>query len=297
MPRLRIVVFAAAAAMVFGVPASYAATVTVATDPTPSKSTTIFTAEPGETNDLDVSLLMVFTDLGAPLTAGEGCTSLGPNSAYCFAPNVDAYLRDGDDNARVLVNGIGRVFAGSGNDTVVADSFGAYTVVYGEGGADDIAANGEGGQIADGGPGDDVIHAGGFAGDASAFGRGGSDTIYFSTYIGGVATLDGGDGADTIIARPSGYPSTAVGGNGDDTIIVQGVSLFTPGGSYSVIGGAGDDTLTGGAYDDTIDGGNGRDSIDVQGGGVDTVTCGAGVDVVHFDASDTIAADCEVALS
>src|SRR6266508_3508894 len=277
MPRLRIVVFAAAAAMVFGVPASYAATVTVATDPTPSKSTTIFTAEPGETNDLDVSLLMVFTDLGAPLTAGEGCTSLGPNSAYCFAPNVDAYLRDGDDNARVLVNGIGRVFAGSGNDTVVADSFGAYTVVYGEGGADDIAANGEGGQIADGGPGDDVIHAGGFAGDASAFGRGGSDTIYFSTYIGGVATLDGGDG--------------------DDTIIVQGVSLFTPGGSYSVIGGAGDDTLTGGAYDDTIDGGNGRDSIDVQGGGVDTVTCGAGVDVVHFDASDTIAADCEVALS
>ena len=39
-----------------------------------------------------------------------------------------------------------------------------------------------------------------------------------------------------------------------------------------------------------------RDYIDVRDGGADSVSCGPGKDVVLYDASDTIASDCEIAL-
>ena len=85
-----------------------------------------------------------------------------------------------------------------------------YTVVYGENGDDDIAANGEGGQIADGGQGDDIVRADGFFGNSWGYGSGGSDTITFSVAARGVGFLDGGDGPDTILAHASGEPSTAL---------------------------------------------------------------------------------------
>jgi Ca2+-binding RTX toxin-like protein len=295
--RLATVIVLAGALAMLSASVSYAGTVSVVAAPDPPfHPVAVFTAEPGETNQLDVTIFMVFTDTGAPLTAGDGCASLGPNSAFCFSANVDAYLRDGNDDARFIVNGIGRLFAGNGNDHVIADSFGSYTVVYGENGDDDIAANGEGGQIADGGPGDDIVRAGGFFGNSWGYGRGGSDTIYFSVATSGVGLLDGGDGPDTILAHPSGEQSTALGGNGDDTIVIQTTPPVVPGGSYFISGGNGDDTLVGGPFDDTIDGGNGSDSIDASDGGADTIACGAGNDVVHADATDTVASDCEVVL-
>ncbi len=68
------------------------------------------------------------------------------------------------------------------------------------------------------------------------------------------------------------------------------------GGGLTVSGGGGADTIIGGVFADTIDGGVDRDYIDVLDGGADTVSCGLGTDVVRHDATDTIAADCEILL-
>ena len=162
----------------------------------------VFQASNGETNNLDVTggNGFVFMDSLALLTAGAGCAVKPDSSATCEAGTtvVEAHLRDQDDIAHVLISGTASVWAGSGDDNVVADSFSGATFVYGEGGDDDIAANGEGGQLADGGSGNDIVHAGGFAGNGTGLGGSGTDIIRFQTVLGGNATLDGGTGDDTI---------------------------------------------------------------------------------------------------
>ena len=63
---------------------------------------------------------------------------------------------------------------------MVADSFGAFTRVYGQGGDDEVSAGGEGSQLTDGGSGDDIVNAGGFAGNATGIGGSGTDIVYFT---------------------------------------------------------------------------------------------------------------------
>jgi Ca2+-binding RTX toxin-like protein len=287
--RLRVGIVLVAAAL--ALPASlYAATVSVE-----APNLAVFNANPGETNVLETTLAFLVTDTGAPLVAGTGCVQLGPNSASCPAQNFDAFLRDGNDSALVVVNGIGRVFAGPGNDDVGADSFGSSTLLFGEAGNDVLDAFGETGQIADGGPGNDDLRAGSFLGSASAFGGEGNDALFHYTVLGGPATLDGGNGNDTLSGHPAASPGVANGGNGNDEISVRVFPpLETPVGSWSLFGDGGNDTITGGQFPDVVGGGDGNDTIDVQGGGADTVTCGPGNDIVRYDASDTVAADCEV---
>ena len=261
---------------------------------------TVFRAFNGETNDLTVTggLGFTFFDSLAMLTAGPGCTVLPNGSASCEPSRiVEVHLKDEDDTARVTMNsGTARVWAGSGDDTVTADSFCCATFVYGQGGDDDVTAHGEGGQVADGGSGDDIVHAGGFAGDGTGLGGSGDDIVYFASGFGGFATLDGGNGDDTIVTQPSG--GAASGGDGDDIIAIHGpVPGPLGGGGFTVSGGDGADTIIGDVKSDTIDGGDGRDYIDVLDGGADTVTCGPGTDVVRYDATDTIAADCEILLA
>ena len=258
----------------------------------------VFRAFNGETNDLNVTggNGFVFSDSLALLTAGAGC-AVQPNGSATCEPGttvVEAHLKDRDDIAHVLISGTASVWAGSGDDNVVADSFSGATFVYGEGGDDDIAANGEGGQLADGGSGDDIVHAGGFAGNGTGLGGSGTDIIRFQTVLGGHATLDGGRGDDTIVSQPAG--GTATGGDGDDIIAIHGLVPQMPGGGFTVNGGNGADTIIGDTFADTIHGEAGRDYIDVQNGGADTVDCGSGTDVVRFDATDTVAADCEILL-
>jgi Ca2+-binding RTX toxin-like protein len=292
--RFRLVIFFGVTAFVLPAPLTAA---TVSVDP-PDGQVAVFSANPGETNVLTTTLFQTVTDSGAPLVAGDGCESLGPNSAHCPVPHFDAFLRDGNDTGLVVVNGIGRVFAGPGNDEVGADSFGGSTLLYGEAGNDRLDAFGEAGQIADGGPGNDDLRTGSFFGAASAFGGAGNDTIFHFTLFGGAATLDGGNGDDTISAHPAGAPGIATGGSGNDTIVVRVLAPSTsPPGSWSLFGDAGNDTLTGGEFADTVDGGSGNDTIDVQGGGADIVSCGSGNDVVRYDPSDTVASDCEVLIS
>ena len=204
----------------------------------------VFRALNGETNDLTVTggNGFVFLDSLALLTAGAGCV-LQPNASGTCEPGttvVEAHLKDENDVAHVLISGTALVWAGSGDDTVVADSFTGATFVYGEGGDDDIAANGEGGQFADGGSGDDIVHAGGNAGNATGLGGSGTDIIRYQTVLGGHATLDGGKGDDTIVSQPAG--GTATGGAGDDIIAINGLVPQFPGGGFTVSGGDGDDT-------------------------------------------------------
>jgi Ca2+-binding RTX toxin-like protein len=258
----------------------------------------VFRAFNGETNDLNVTggNGFVFSDSLALLTAGAGC-ALQPNDSATCEPGttvVEAHLKDRDDIAHVLISGTASVWAGSGDDNVVADSFSGATFVYGEGGNDDIAANGEGGQLADGGSGNDIVHAGGFAGNGTGLGGSGTDIIRFQTALGGQATLDGGTGDDTIVSQPAG--GTATGGPGDDIIAIHGLVPQMSGGGFTVNGGNGADTIIGDTFADTIHGDAGRDYIDVLNGGADTVDCGSGTDVVRFDATDTVAADCEILL-
>jgi Ca2+-binding RTX toxin-like protein len=264
-----------------------------------------FVARPGETNALEVpypAATMIVTDAGAGLTAGAGCVPLGPNSADCgIHPNIDAYLGNKDDTAQVAWAGRVQIWAGPGNDSVVASSFGQHGTAYGEAGDDVLGVVGEGGQLADGGPGDDVLDVFAFGGQSTGIGGNGRDIIEFrSSQTTAIIppTLDGGNGRDTIYAQPAWSGSgTVTGGRGDDTIVITSVlPLYGTGSSYLLLGGPGDDTVTGGVSIDTVDGGGGDDSIDVTDGGADTVTCGAGHDVVRYDPSDTVAADCEVLL-
>ena len=301
MNRLLLLATVAAAALVVAIPASQAASIGASVS---SPDGFTFIAGHGERNALNIDVFspgLFVTDTGAELTTGAGCVSMGPNSAQCeLRPNIDAYLGNKDDTARVVWNGVVQIWAGSGDDTVVGSSFGQHAVAYGEAGDDNLGVVGEGGQLADGGPGDDIVNVFAFGGESTGIGGNGRDVIEFrhnvSTGI-GPATLDGGNGDDTILAQPthSGV-STATGGNGNDIIVITSVPpLYGTASSFVLSGDNGDDTLTGGASIDAVDGGRGDDSIDVRGGGADTVTCGAGKDVVLYDATDTVSGDCETA--
>ena len=284
------------------IPASYAGTVTRTGDP-PGDVT--FVANPGETNSLNVPMFApdgwIITDSGATLTAGTGCVSVGPNSADCgnlFFRDFNAYLGDVADRAFVLWVGVVRIWGGAGNDNVLASAYSQWGEVYGEAGDDVVTAVGEGGQVADGGPGNDVLEIVAWGGQSTGVGGTGDDVISFRNAItaAGPATLDGGNGNDAIYAQPTrDGTSTATGGPGNDTIVMTPFDgYFGTQSLWVLIGGAGNDTLTGGISIDTVNGGPGNDLVDVTGGGVDTVTCGTGTDVVHYDASDTVAPDCEV---
>jgi Ca2+-binding RTX toxin-like protein len=296
MDRIRFTSTAAAVlALVF--PASALAGTVSVPDPNAYPPAALFKAKTGERNRLVVapgnSPQHVFSDSGAPLTAGPGC-SAGVGSVQC-APSfvVDVNLGDRDDTADVHSTSGGRILAGSGDDTVVATSDSSPYTVYGDGGDDELSAGGIGGQTLNGGDGDDMLHVGGFEGGATGNGGGGDDTIEFSAVYSATASIDGGSGNDRITLQP-GVQSTVAAGSGNDTVTVAGDAPLYRTGGYSISGQGGSDTINGGPDADTIDGGSEGDVINVVGGAADDVTCGRGFDLVHADASDTLAPDCEI---
>jgi Ca2+-binding RTX toxin-like protein len=300
MTRSAFAPVAAAAALALPA-AAEASTVTVFTTSPVSNPLVVFSANAGQENRLDVrnepgTPRLLFTDPGDFVVARKGCEQLPEGRAVCDPGNVEARLRDLDDEARVQVALRADVWGGSGADRIIADSFGQTTRVYGEGGSDYVSSGGEGGQVADGGPGNDEVVCCGFAGGGTAIGGSGADLIRFAnTAISGAGDIQGGTGDDAIVARQAGLPATADGGDGADIVVIHGpLPAGSSSGSYTVTGGLGDDTLIGGPDADTIDAGDGRDFVDVAGGAADTVTCGAGTDIVRHDAADTVAGDCEV---
>lgn len=249
----------------------------------------VYKAAVGEANNLKLTdpVGLTFADLGAPLSAGPGCTANPDATVTCPPTNIIANLGDQADAASV------NAFVGL-----------ATVTINGNDGNDDILAGADGRAYANGNAGDDTLRtASNVLGTAN--GGAGNDTL-----IGGssVNDLHGGAGNDTLsLSFSSSFsPDTLSGDAGADRLT---------GGAFDVLsGGDGNDVLTTGAelHGDNgndqikstlggaiVDGGYGNDTIDAADatGNGDTITCGPGRDTVYVDAQDSVAADCEIVRS
>lgn len=181
---------------------------------------------------------------------------------------------DANDNvldfSNVTLSGIGLIFGGNGNDTIIGNA---------------LSAN-----LIDGGAGDDTLVGGA------------ADDIFYISQNSGFDSFDGGLGNDMILAAAENarisfgaitnvetisgaafFNTQIIGTAGDDlmdfrALTLQNIANIDGGdGNDSMIGNAGDNTLSGGDGDDFIDGGIGNDTLD-GGKGHDILSGGAGND-------------------
>jgi Ca2+-binding RTX toxin-like protein len=220
MERLRVVFLATLIALAYpGVVQAATVSAPVVTEPPDSPESTVFyAAEPGEANDLTVTvsespLVVTYEDAGAEITAGENCESVDEHTARCFGPItlLDTRLGDGDDTVHLTPDAqptplLALASGGSGDDHLFGGS--GFELLDGDGGHDTI----------EGGGGNDRI--GGGADDDELNGDDGSDELDGGT---GDDVLDGGDGADRLR------------GDGENTL---------PAGADTIEGGAGEDVVT-----------------------------------------------------
>ncbi|WP_157592116.1 calcium-binding protein [Solirubrobacter soli] len=222
-------------------------------------------------------------DYLSPLTAGPGCSGIGP--VTCMYTGGDAHLGNGDDKAYVdsATLSYGIVYGDAGDDDFHAggstDGAG-----YGGPGNDTITLASGGGVLGDGGSGDDRIY--GYEATQGKLDGGPDDDVLISTNA--VSTINGDGGNDTILY--GGLATTISGGAGDDTVkFLRGTSSRA-----TITTGAGDDVIRDYRQVSKIDSGTDNDQIDVSGGGdPDEVTCGTGFDTVWADPDDVVAASCE----
>ena len=194
--------------------------------------------------------------------------------------------------------GVSNVYAGSGNDTLIAAQAGSWLVggggsntyqggagndvfvvsakdnpanIHGNGGTDTAIIVGDQGvtlnmaqdglTIAEGGRGDDVIESGG---RQSVFIKGGQGN---DTLVGGAGNdvIVGGSGRNLIIGG-SGKAEIYAGPNGDTIYAAQGDSIINAGGGNDhIYGGAGNDVITVGRGNAVIDGGGGTNLVTFHG--------------------------------
>lgn len=265
-----------------------------------------FVAAPGEQNKITVdasndartySPTVTFTDAGAPLTAGAGCTQVDAHSASCTGYSVIAV-----------------VSAGDGDDTVS----GPAAIVDGGPGDDTLT----GGSTERGGPGDDTLRAGdhgslleGDAGHDTIAGNVGNDTIVDAANAGEQDVVDGGDGVDTMSysGRQAGVTvslqqplagedrlssiESLTGGNGNDHLTGDAGPNTLDGGPGRdlLAGGEGDDVLAGGAGADALQGGPGDDKLDPGDDNArNAIGCGTGQDRADPHPNTLIGPDCEI---
>jgi Ca2+-binding RTX toxin-like protein len=206
---------------------------------TPGQESLFYVAAGGETNQLEVTRTgagTTFSDAGAAITPGSGCTSVDPNEVFCpgsFEARVS--LGDGDDAAN-LVEGGG-------------------VVVLGGPGGDELSSCDTCSSRLSGGAGNDTLTGGDQAG---LHGDGGADTLM------GDASLHGGPGGDSL----TGNSDLRVmdGGRGDDTITGGdlGNHILPRSGDDTIVAGGGNDRIVLEKGEDDVDGGPGRDSVDLH---------------------------------
>jgi Ca2+-binding RTX toxin-like protein len=264
-----------------------------------------YEAAPGESNHVTIKmqeppLAWTFTETGAPLTPGPGC-SVDGQTASCPMPGIDPLfleihvaLADGDDfvsakeacldsldpNLECFVYGID---GGTGDDTLIGDDRGGQ--IWGREGDDVIL----GGSLLEGGAGDDLLLEG--AGD---------DLNFLDSW------LDGGPGADTLIGGGSsarvvyrdGVRPVFVSLNGrrDDGERGENDNVI---GVRDVVTGSGDDVIVGDVQNNELDAGAGHDVV-YAGGGNDLVfggSCGAfgpdGDDRLYGQSGNDSLQDCD----
>ena len=281
-------------------PASSAATLT-----RDANGILIFTAAPGETNNIDIfewtftSVVAIgdsnnsitdATNSGCVIWFGAywDCTSMvGDPSGFRIV------LADGNDVSRAnqqQADGLCSpdciapaipvtILGGDGNDTLNGLA------------SNDRLEGGEGNDILNGGAGNDLLN-GGLHTDVMNGGNGSVDIVTYAGRTDAItvnlasagaddgATLDGGAGSRDTINNTD--VEGVVGGSGADTLSGAGLAF-----ALRIRGGAGNDSITGGADTDVLGGGLGNDAISAAGGGDDDVFCGVGVDNAASDASDT----------
>jgi Ca2+-binding RTX toxin-like protein len=175
---------------------------------------------------------------------------------------------DGVDEFKIGFDYAGTIYAGAGNDDVLAR---AAALVFG-------------------GLGDDRIVVG--DGDTTVFGGQGDDSLIFA---GGDGTVHGGEGNDFIDMRDSGF-DRLFGGGGDDIMLAGSDDDTADGGSGHddldggrgndlLIGGTGNDELIGAEGDDRIFGGKGNDNLS-GGDGNDRIFGEEGNDRLWADSGD-----------
>jgi hypothetical protein len=244
----------------------------------------VFTAEPGEANDLlmesDGGSLM-FRDDAAPLSAGESCEPVDAQAVRCD-PGVFVEIE---------------VRAGDGDDRIVNRVRGLAPVLHvqidgGEG--DDVLRGSRVEEGFDGGPGADYV-SGGRGRDTLTASQEAADGTGVTVTLDGEAN-DGLPGEGDNVRNDIEY---VTGGPGADTLVGNDFRnhLDGAGGADRVYGGRGPDQLTGGAGADLLDGGAGGDRLDALepdgAAAPDRLFCDDGWDEAVGDAQDGIPADCE----
>jgi Ca2+-binding RTX toxin-like protein len=163
-----------------------------------------YIAAPGETNQVEVSLLagtVTIRDTGASITAGDGCVSVDAHEVTCalgIHDQLGVTLDDLDDSLTLEGDGVDwEVRGGDGADTLV-DSCPTGCGFLSGGPGDDTLQ----GSLISGGAGDDTLTGspnedsiGGGSGNDALSGAGGNDTLLPAA---GDDTVDGGAGLDTV---------------------------------------------------------------------------------------------------
>jgi Ca2+-binding RTX toxin-like protein len=280
-------------------------------DPNPGGPHLTFTAGSGEANHLLLLLGLGgyrVVDLGAPITAGPGCTAVNSSEVFCAftlvfeeSPTVDISLGDLNDFASI------------------SPKFSSGVTIDGEDGADalEISAGCEAEDavcnlLLRGGAGDDTLRAvnafalldGGAGGDTM---EGlGAEVDYRArvnpVIVVGNGVADDGEASegdnvspnvDLVIGGSAGDTFTdvdAAGRRGNDTFISTGAGgMFCDGGSGDdvLMGGARADFCFGGRGKDELNGGRGSDDLE-GGGGADTIRGGPGRDFLFGGPDDDL---------
>ena len=233
------------------------------------------------------------TGSGVSLSTGGTCRPAGTGVAICdLVVNYEVLLGGGNDRFTLVdrtpstsPSVTGRIFGGTGNDTIVGDR--GASVIRGEE-QDDVIQGGLGADQLSGGP-----HANGDT--VSYTDRGSTEAIT----AGGNSSSAGAEGeGDTL----DGTFERIIGGQGADFL---GVSFNPTRGPMELIGNTGNDRLIGGAGPpsgnsaDTVRGFDGDDVLFARDGVRDTsLNCGGGTaDRVSADLEDarapTVISNCE----
>jgi Ca2+-binding RTX toxin-like protein len=238
-----------------------------------------YTAAPGETNDLDItvdSTNFTLFDAGAQVNPGPGCVASN-NTATCPVDKINGLtisLGDGADRVDNMTSAPSTLSGGDGNDSLNGGS------------GNDILRGNKGVDTQSGGPGDDYIDSRGDKGDIITCGDG-NDTVRADSSD-SIATdceiVDRGEpppppptpGSGPSFAatgllgpsesrklKPGACATDMLGTPRDDLLSGTGVgeSLFGLQGNDILRGAQGDDCLFGGLGSDRLSGAGGDDRL------------------------------------
>jgi Ca2+-binding RTX toxin-like protein len=245
--------------------------------------TLTYTADGGATED---SITFEVTDGRGGTIQRTVNINITPNQFYTDGEDVVFVGSNGRDRIRVIpiyknngimirtnttsygpltvgANGMIRIVAGEGNDSVTVSGYVKFPLRVEGGAGNDTINGGKRDDVLLGGIGNDWINAG--EGANQVWGNSGNDRIVTGK---GNDIVHGGDGMDHIMGGRG--DDTLTGGGGDDTILGEWGSDF-------IDGGDGDDNLNGNSGADLITGRDGFDQLR-GGGGTDVLIGGVGWD-------------------